>query len=48
LFRYGEGVVDLNAEIAHRTLNLGVAEQQLHSPQIPGSAVNQRGLRSAQ
>jgi hypothetical protein len=47
LFRYGEGVIDLDAEIAHRTLNLGVSEQQLHRSQIPSSAIDLRGLRSS-
>jgi hypothetical protein len=30
LFRYGKGVIDLNAEISDGALDLGVAEQKLH------------------
>ena len=44
----GERVIDLDAEIAHRALDLGVAEQKLDRPQIAGAAVDQRGLGPAQ
>ena len=30
LFRYGKSIIDFDAEVAHRTLNLGVAKQELH------------------
>jgi hypothetical protein len=39
LLRYCKGVVDLDAEIAHGALDLGMAEQQLNGPQIAGSAI---------
>jgi hypothetical protein len=42
LFRYGQGVINLDAEIPDGALNLGMAEQQLHGAQIAGSAVDQR------
>jgi hypothetical protein len=48
LLRYGKRVVHLDAEIANRALNLGMAKQQLHGTQIASSAVDQRCLGSAQ
>ena len=30
LFRYGKSIIDLDAKVAHRALNLGVAKQELH------------------
>jgi hypothetical protein len=48
LFGYGEGVIDLNAEIAHCALNLLVPQQELHRPQIAGAAVDECRLGSAQ
>ena len=41
LFRYGKGVIDINAEIPDGAFDLGVAEQELHSAQITGSSVDQ-------
>src|SRR5262249_16788875 len=40
LFRYGEGIVHLNAEIPHSALYLCVTEQQLNGPLLvaPNSA----------
>ncbi len=32
LFRYCQGVIDLNAEIADRTFDLGMPEQELDGP----------------
>ena len=32
LFRYGKSIIDLDAKVAHRALDLGVAEQELHGP----------------
>lgn len=32
LFSYGEGVIDLDAEITDRALDLGMPEQKLHRP----------------
>jgi hypothetical protein len=40
LFSYGESVVDLNAEIAHRALDLLVSQQQLYCSQVAGPAVD--------
>src|SRR6266852_7730431 len=48
LFGYGESVVDLNAEIAHRALNLLVPQQQLNGPQVASAAVDECRLGSAQ
>jgi hypothetical protein len=48
LFRDGKGVINLNAEVAHGALDLGVAEQQLDGSQIAGSAIDQSGLGPAQ
>ena len=30
LFRYGKGIINLDAKVAHRALDLGVAKQELH------------------
>jgi hypothetical protein len=46
LFGYRERVVHLDAETAHRALDLGVAEQELH--EIAYTAVDQRCLGPAQ
>jgi len=48
LFCYGEGVIDLNAEIAHRALNLLVPQQKLNCPQVAGPAVDEGRFGSAQ
>ena len=34
LFRYCQGVIDLDAEISDRAFDLGMPEQQLDSPQV--------------
>jgi hypothetical protein len=34
LFCYGQGVIDLDAEVSDGTFDFGVAEQKLHGPQI--------------
>jgi hypothetical protein len=47
LFGYGESVVNLNAEIAHRALNLLVPQQKLHCPQVASAAVDECRLGSA-
>ena len=44
MFGYCQSVIDLNSEIANRTLDLGMAEQQLDGPQIASAAVDQRCL----
>ena len=34
LFRYCQGVIDLNAEISDRAFDLGMPEQELDGPEI--------------
>jgi hypothetical protein len=41
LFCYGQGVIDLDAEVSDGAFDLGVAEQKLHSPQVAGAPVDQ-------
>jgi hypothetical protein len=41
-----KGVVDLDAQISHRALDLRVAEEQLNRPQVAGALVDQGRLRS--
>jgi hypothetical protein len=41
LFRYCQGVIDLNAEIPDRAFDLGMAEQELDSPEIACSSIDQ-------
>jgi hypothetical protein len=41
LFRYCEGVIDLNAEIPDRAFDLGVPEQKLDSPQVVRPPIDQ-------
>ena len=48
LFRYREGIIDLDAEVSDGAFDLGVAEQELHGPQVAGSTVDQRRLCSPQ
>src|ERR1700730_836586 len=48
LFGYGESVIDLNAEVAHRALNLLVPQQKLYCPQVARAAVDECRLGSAQ
>ena len=40
LFGYSKRVVDFDAEVAYRALDLGVAQEQLHRPQIAGGFVD--------
>ena len=42
-----EGVVDLNAEIPHRTFNFRGSEQELNSSKVASAAVDQRRLGPA-
>jgi len=42
LFSYREGVIDLNAEVSDGAFDFGVAEQELHGPQVAGSTIDQR------
>jgi len=39
-FRYDEGVVDLNANIPHRALNLLVPQQNLHCAQVASATLD--------
>ena len=48
LFRDGESVIDLNAEIAHRALDLLVAQQKLDRPQIASATIYECRFGSAQ
>ena len=48
LFRYCEGVIDLDAEIPDRTLDLGVPEQKLDGPEIAGPPIDQRRFGAPQ
>jgi hypothetical protein len=41
LFRYGQGVINLDAEVSGGAFDLGVAEQELHRPQVTSSPVDQ-------
>ena len=47
LLRDLEGVIDFDAEIPHRRLELGVPKQQLHGAQVLGAPVDQRRLGPA-
>src|SRR5688572_4403692 len=48
LLGYGEGVVNLDAQIPHCALDLCVAEQQLDGPEVSRASVNQCCLGPAQ
>ena len=48
LFRDGESVIDLNAEVAHCALDLLVPQHKLHRPQVARAAVDECRLCSAQ
>src|SRR6266567_9575882 len=41
LFRYGQGVIDLDAEVPDGAFDLGVAEQKLRGSQVTGTPVDQ-------
>jgi hypothetical protein len=41
LFRYGKGIIDLDAEVPDGAFDLGVPEQELHGAQIAGTPVDQ-------
>jgi len=47
LLSHFQRVVDLDAEVSNRALQFGVAEEQLHRPQVFGASVDQRCLRAA-
>jgi hypothetical protein len=42
LFRYGEGIIDLDSEVSDGAFDLGVAKQKLHGSQVACPAVDQR------
>jgi hypothetical protein len=48
LFRYCQGVIDLDAEIPDRAFDLGMPEQELDGPQIARPPVDQGGFCAAQ
>jgi hypothetical protein len=48
LFRNGKGVIDLDAEVSDGALDLGMAEQKLHGPQISSASVDQGRLGSSE
>ena len=39
-----QGIVDLDAEVADRALDLRVTEEQLHGAEVAGAAINQGAL----
>ena len=41
-----EGVIDLDAEVPHGRLELGVSQEQLHGAQVLGAPVDQRRFGS--
>jgi hypothetical protein len=47
LFRYGKGIIDLDAEVPDGAFDLGVSEQELHGAQIAGTPVDQGRLRQS-
>jgi hypothetical protein len=42
----GERVIDLDAEVPDRALDLGMAKEQLNRPKIAGTPIDQRRLGS--
>jgi hypothetical protein len=48
LFGYYQGVIDFDAEIPDRAFDLGMPEQELHSPEIACPAIDQGSLCAAQ
>jgi len=48
LFCYGKGVVDFDPEVPDCAFDLGVAQQELHRPQVARPAVDQGGLGPSQ
>jgi hypothetical protein len=47
LFCYGEGIIDLNAQVSDRAFYFCVAEQDLHRSQVTGAPVDYARLGSA-
>jgi hypothetical protein len=48
LFGYGNSIIDVDAEIADRALNLLVLQQKLYCSQVAGPAVDEGGFGPAQ
>jgi hypothetical protein len=48
LFRYRQGIVDLNAQVPDRAFDLRMPEQELNRPQIASASVDQRRLCSTE
>jgi hypothetical protein len=48
LFRYGERIIDFNAEIPDVALGLRMSQQQLHGTQVAGSTVDERRFGASQ
>src|ERR1700693_3693353 len=48
LFCYGQGIIDLDAEVSDGAFDLGVSEQKLHGSQVAGALVDQRCLCSSE
>jgi len=42
-----QGIIDLNAEVPHGALELGVTQQELDCTQVLGPPIDQRRLRAA-
>ena len=40
LFRYGKGIIDLDAEVPDGAFDFSVPEQELHGAQIVGGAID--------
>jgi hypothetical protein len=41
LFRYRQGIIDLDAEISDRAFDLGMPEQELDGPEITRAPIDQ-------
>jgi hypothetical protein len=48
LFRYRQGVIDLNAEIPDRAFDLGMPKQKLNGPEITCPSIDQGRFCSSQ
>jgi hypothetical protein len=48
LFRYCQGVIDLNAKISDRAFDLCMPEQELDSPEIARPPIDQSGFCASQ
>ena len=48
LFRYCQGVIDLDAEVSHRAFDLGMPKQKLNGPEISCSPVDQGSFYAPQ